>query len=292
MSDHHVVDITELAILGEQFPLRLMQLGFRLMQVMDEEGRDRVRYVLPPVCEIPAGPFRRGSDPQYHPGIQEIPPCPIVVVVPAFQIGRYPVTVAEYAYAIEAGIVSAPQRIAKMTWQEQQQRPDHPVLCITWLQARAYAEWLAQMTGQSWRLPTETEWEKAARGVDGFIYPWGNQWDTTRANTEDGGPGMTTPVGCYADSGDASPYGAHDMAGNVWEWTSTTYQPYPYLANDGREALDRVAEKVLRGGSRIDDPECARAAYRDRWWPGNSSPYAGGRLVHGRCDKKSICGNV
>jgi len=283
-------DVTELAVLGEQFPLRLMELGFRLMQVMDKAGQDQYRYVVPPICEVPAGSFLMGSDKQHDPEAEDNELPPHEMTLPAYEIARYPLTVAEYTCAVLAGAVPAPQCDGRVTWQGQR---DHPVVSITWFDAKAYARWLAKVTGQSWRLPTEAEWEKAARGSDGRIYPWGNDWDETKANTRDDvWPRTMTPVGFYADSEDASPYGAHDMAGNVWEWTSTTYQPYPYQASDGREDLERVAEKVLRGGSRIDDPECARAAYRDLWWPWNSSAYAGGRLVHGRCDKKSICGNV
>src|SRR5262249_5019358 len=146
------------------------------------------------------------------------------------------------------------------SWRRQQQRPDHPVVNITWSAARAYAVWLAQLTGASWRLPTEAEWEKAARGTQGRIYPWGNQWDKTRANTKEGGPSDTTAVGTYPTG--ASPYGVQDMAGNVWEWTSTLYGSYPYSQDDGRENPDSAGNRVLRGGSWNNGREQARAAYR------------------------------
>ncbi len=111
----------------------------------------------------------------------------------------------------------------------------------------AYAKWLAERTGQPWRLPSEAEWEKAARGTDGQIYPWGDTFDASRANTDEGKKGGTTPVGSYPSG--ASPFGALDMAGNVWEWTNTVYKPYPYVATDGRERLDSTENRVLRGGS-------------------------------------------
>src|SRR5262249_37019470 len=103
----------------------------------------------------------------------------------AYQIARFPVTVAEYACAIRAKAVREPPKRSSHTieWRTQLQRLDHPVVNVSWHNAIAYAAWLAKVTGQPWRLPTEAEWEKAARGTDGRIYPWGDLWDQTRANT-------------------------------------------------------------------------------------------------------------
>jgi len=149
---------------------------------------------------------------------------------------------------MRAGVVRKP-RYLLITWVYQLQRLDAPVACISWAEATAYAAWLARLTGQAWRLPTEAEWEKAARGADGRRYPWGNQWDSSRANVDkidawvldherpDAGSAGTgkrrpslaramakhpelfedepTPVGAFAGRGDASPCGAHDLAGSV-----------------------------------------------------------------------------
>jgi len=163
--------------------------------------------------------------------------------------------------------VPAPQGQDNDRYGWKQQRPDHPVVCVSWQNARDYCRWLAQVTGQPWRLPTEAEWEKAARGTDGRIYPWGSEWDKLRANTSDGGPGGTTEVGHYSGAGsrdpkgDASPYGCHDMAGNVWEWTSTAwYDRPPYDANKYENDSDNI--HVLRGSSWNDNPRVARAAFR------------------------------
>jgi formylglycine-generating enzyme required for sulfatase activity len=148
---------------------------------------------------------------------------------------------------------------------------------ISWDDADTYAQWLTQLTGEPLRLPTEAEWEKAARGTDGRIYPWGNQWDKTRANTRDGGPGATTPVGTYPSG--ASQYGAEDMAGNVLEWTSTLYEAYPYNPTDGRENQYTPGDRVLRGGSWANYPTNVRSAYRFVPNPSDALNGYGFRLV-------------
>src|SRR5262249_33065768 len=154
----------------------------------------------------------------------------------------FPITVAEYACAVRAEWVREPLRRHGVSWHAQQCRPDHPVVNVSWDDAMAYADWLATVSRQPWRLPTEAEGEKAARGPDGRIYPWGDHWDQTRANTSDGGPGTTTPVG--RNPRGASPYGAQDLAGNVWEWCSTLSLLYPYQETDGREAGDAYGRRV------------------------------------------------
>jgi len=271
------VDITELAVLGEQFPLRLMQLGFRLFQVVDVYERDQVRYVLPPLCEVAAGSFLMGSDRQRDPQMSDDEMKQSPRYVPAFRIGAYPVTVAEFACAVEAGAIKEPSRGSNFTWQTQQQRPDHPVVCITWHQARAYATWLTKLTCQHWRLPTENEWEKAARGTDGRIYPWGNQWDMRKANAGESNINTTTPIGSYADQGDASPYGVHDMSGNVWEWTGSRYLPFSTVQTE--DDADTATDRVLRGGSWNLYARDARVAYGIRGRVGTSENTSGMRLV-------------
>ncbi|HLY30195.1 MAG TPA: SUMF1/EgtB/PvdO family nonheme iron enzyme, partial [Ktedonobacterales bacterium] len=251
------------AIAPDHFPQGLARLGF--------VGRvlDGVEVIMPPVCDVPAGSFPMGSDKRRDKDAQdnELPQKDIPVA--AFQIARYPVTVAEYACAVRAKAVREPPQGTwrPITWQEQLKQLDHPVVCIAWNDALAYATWLAQVTKQPWRLPTEAEWEKAARGTDGRIYPWGDRFEPTRCNVDARSArgqyiGHTTPVGSYPSG--ASPYGAQDMAGNVWEWCSTRYQSYPYTANDGRENLNSTGNRVLRGGSWFDYPRVARAA--SRYW--------------------------
>jgi formylglycine-generating enzyme required for sulfatase activity len=220
------------------------------------------KAIVPPLSAvIPAGQFVMGGDAQSYQGSPKVS-----VNLGAFQIGLYPVTVAEYACAVAAGAVPAPATSGNVTWAGQQQHLDHPVVCVSWLNARDYAAWLAGVTGQPWRLPSEPEWERAARGTDGRIFPWGNTWDAARANTSEGGPGTTTPVGAYADKGDASPVGAHDLAGNVWEWTKSLWAD-TYDAIKCESDSDSSTARVLRGGSWDDSSQLARAASRLRSTP-------------------------
>jgi len=146
---------------------------------------------------------------------------------------------------------------------------DHPVVQVSWHDACAYCVWLVKVTGKPYRLPTEAEWEKAARGIDGRIWPWGNKWDANLCNCERL-VNSTTSVGKYSPAGD-SPFGCVDMVGNVWEWTSTTigclepwpaHYVYPYDPNDGREDLSLPTRRVGRGGSWVNDRRNSRCAFR------------------------------
>ena len=152
----------------------------------------------------------------------------------------------------------------------------------------AYIAWLVETTGQlGWRLPTEAEWEKAARwdpqrGVS-RIYPWGDSFDKERCNTRESGIGTTSPVGSYPTSdarrSGASPFGVEEMSGNVWEWWSSLYKPYPYIQSDGREDSKSTETRTLRGGSWDSDAGSARAAYRYYGAPVNLTSVRGFRLV-------------
>ena len=157
---------------------------------------------------------------------------------------------------------------------------DHPVSHVSWDDAVAFCRWASAVTGATVRLPTEAQWEKAARGTRGGRYPWGNEAPNGRllnyadrnfraswadAN-EDDGYGVTSPVGEYSKQGD-SPYGCADMAGNVWEWTSSLFEEYPYRAGDGREDPTDRGRRVLRGGSSADEAKLVRCAGRGKGSP-------------------------
>ena len=173
-----------------------------------------------------------------------------------FYIDKYPVTNAQYGRFLKKAWLHLEP--AHWTMKEYNQ-PDQPVVGVNWEDAQAYCRWAGK------RLPTEAEWEKAARGPDGRRYPWGNEWDPTRANTAEGEPRKPTPVGSYPTG--ASPYGAYDMAGNVWEWTSSLYKAYPYKADDGREDPRASGDRVLRGGAWNNAAELTRASARLRYDP-------------------------
>ena len=172
---------------------------------------------------------------------------------------------------------------------------DHPVVQVSWFDALAYCRWSNRLYGRelphglAFCLPGENEWEKAARGEKGNVWPWGDEWQSRRCNSLEAGPGFTTPAGAYSPDGD-SPYGAANMAGNVWEWTRSLWGPnadipafkYPYDRSDGRENPDAALDilRVLRGGSFGDDEaRYVRCAYRDRLVPDFSYDYLGFRVA-------------
>ena len=143
-------------------------------------------------------------------------------------------------------------------------KEEHPVVKVSWADAVAYCQWLSQATGQPYRLPTEAEWEKAARGSAGRIYPWGNAWVEQQCNTSEDGPGDTTPVGAYPAG--VSLYGLLDIVGNVWERCTTEMgKPYPYdVAEDEWSAasLAKTGVRVLRGDAWSHHRRNTRCAYR------------------------------
>jgi formylglycine-generating enzyme required for sulfatase activity len=164
------------------------------------------------------------------------------VSVDAFYIDLYEVTNALYKTCEEEGVCKPPQSSLSNNRLEYYGNPEfdnYPVIKVDWNQAKTYCEWRGA------RLPTEAEWEKAARGTDGRMYPWGGKLDETLANYH-WNVSDTTAVGSYENG--KSPYGVYDMAGNVWEWVSSLYKPYPYAANDGRESLSATGPRVMRGG--------------------------------------------
>jgi formylglycine-generating enzyme required for sulfatase activity len=165
------------------------------------------------------------------------------VSVNAFYIDKYEVTNALYKQCVDQGACDPPQASNSSThlnYYGNSEFDKYPVIYVTWNQAKAYCEWRGA------RLPTEAEWEKAARGTDGRMYPWGDNLDETFANFNYS-VGDTTPVGSYEKG--KSPYGAYDMAGNVWEWVNSQDRPYPYTPDDGRESPTGDDLRVARGGS-------------------------------------------
>jgi formylglycine-generating enzyme required for sulfatase activity len=161
---------------------------------------------------------------------------------------------------------------------------DHPVVSLSWLDAMKYCAWaneefraeIAQAGNLILRLPTEAEWEKTARGAYGLIYPWGNEFDPKRLNFADNSKMDTVPVGAYPNG--ASPYGCEQMAGNVWEWTHTRFEKYPYKVDDGREKEKASETRVLRGGAFGDSSGSVRCACRSYYGPSGRYGSLGFRL--------------
>ncbi len=255
-------------------PDRLRLLGYT--SVIGQYNGKETKAIVGPLCAIPAGEFLMGSDKNKdrQASDDELPQFPFTLE--EYAIGKYPLTVAEYQAFVEGTGRKEPDN-----WRRQLSHLDHPVVDVSWEDVQAYAQWLAQVTGQPYRLPSEAEWEKAARGTDGRIYPWGNKWDASKANTSEKGPRTTTPVGSYPQG--ASPYGVMDMAGNVWEWTSTIYvEKYPYRNDRQHEDLNSTNDRVLRGGSWNCNSRDARAAYRFSIRQDDSDDAGGARLAVSR----------
>ncbi|MCW1969674.1 MAG: bifunctional serine/threonine-protein kinase/formylglycine-generating enzyme family protein [Anaerolineae bacterium] len=205
------------------------------------------------LIRIPADGFIMGSNygnekPQHR------------VNLPEYWISKTPVTVAQFAVFVQATGYAASSSALRSG------KDNHPVNYVSWHDAQAFCKWASGVLGRTVRLPSEAEWEKAARGTDGRTYPWGEAYpDLTRANygtyVHD-----TTPVGQYSPQGD-SPYGAVDMAGNLDQWTNSLGKPYPYNANDGRENMFDTNDRVFRGGAWNNYPNNLRCAYRGAGYP-------------------------
>ncbi|HEX8729187.1 MAG TPA: SUMF1/EgtB/PvdO family nonheme iron enzyme [Ktedonobacterales bacterium] len=257
-----------------RLPERLATLGY----VMRPFGE--VEAILPPLCEVAAGPRlvsvvkppdKEGDEPEL---------LHRRMTLATYQIARHPVTVAEYACFVRA-LGREPKAWRDggkgLDWRTQLTRPDHPVVCVRWYDALAYAAWLASLTGDHWRLPTEAEWESAARwdaaAQRALTYPWGDTFDPAYCNCAEA-IGLTTAVGSYPEG--ASPCGALDMAGNVWEWTSN-------LAGDGSDESrsDTAPAHIapLRGGSWFSGSAEVTGVTRRSYAPNGYNPAIGFRLV-------------
>lgn len=199
------------------------------------------------------------------------------VSLPAFEIARSPVTNADYHCFIWDVGYRLPRNWTGFTFREDTE--NHPVVGVSKIDAEAYIEWLNQKTKMNFRLPTEAEWERAARGTDGRIYPWGNTFDPWRCNTAESVKKGTTPVGFYSPGGD-SPCGAADMVGNVWEWTQSLFVQYPYLVTRTSESEIKARGRyVVRGGAWYYTRKLARCAAREGILANHLSPSIGFRLT-------------
>ena len=193
-----------------------------------------------PMVKVPAGEFLYGEDQEK-------------AATKVFFVDQHHVTNAEYKKFVDATEHKQPQHWRNGTYPEG--KADHPIVEVNWSSATAYAEWAGK------RLPTSEEWEKAARGTDGRIWPWGNDWDIEKCNVFSGD---TTPIGKYSPNGD-SPYGCWDMAGNAWEWI-------------GGGAPSQL-RAPLRGGDWLDGPDEAQTFYIRMHTPHRKNPFVGFRCA-------------
>ncbi len=208
---------------------------------------------------IPAGEFTMGSDKKKDSMASDDEMPQHTLYLPEYRIARVPVTNAQYLRFVQATKYKTPEHWKGGRIPDGKQ--EHPVVNVSWHDAIAFCAWAGA------QLPSEAEWEKAARGTDGRIWPWGNQPPDKSHCNFDNNVGDTTPVGAYPAG--ASPYGVLDMAGNVWEWTRSAWGSYPYKLEDWRENLNRKENdrRVLRGGSFPYYRNNVRCAYRYRYNP-------------------------
>jgi formylglycine-generating enzyme required for sulfatase activity len=239
--------------------------------------------VEPEVILIPAGEFLMGSDPQQdvHAGGHEQPQHRLYL--PDYYLAKTQVTHAQYYAFLRATGGEAPEGWDWVYHTPLKGKEDHPVVNVSWYDARDYCQWLSEMTGRDYDLPSEAEWEKGARGTDGRIYPWGNQWDATRCNTSERGKIVTTPVDTYPHG--VSPYGVLDMVGNIWEWTRSLWGKYPYPTDQPERAwrenlkAARTRHRVQRGGTGHPLYLDVRCADRRGGYPDDKSAIVGFRVV-------------
>jgi formylglycine-generating enzyme required for sulfatase activity len=221
-------------------------------------GKAQFKFV-----RVPAGEFFMGSTDQDHHARAEEKPQRLVYL-PEFWISKFTITDADYlAYSKDMHIPRPAH------WESQKNNTSRlrtPVVYVSAGDAVGFCEWLSLISRRKIRLPTEQEWEKAARGADGRIYPWGDTWGPRLCNGGNASmPGQLMPVGSFSPAGD-SPYGAADMLGNVWEWTSSVF-------------ADWTTRQVLRGGCYSCPYHQLRCAYRYSVEPDFRGAAVGFRVV-------------
>jgi formylglycine-generating enzyme required for sulfatase activity len=263
-------------------------------------------------CEIPSGEFQLGLNQAQIDKIRseewargwefarETPAS--TVLVPAFAVSLYPVTQIQFWSFVDDGGYEDRQWWTQAGWAwlqkmgfdgpagtECKDRPNYPCTNVSWYEAVAFCNWLSEKISCTIRLPTEVEWEKAARGTDGRSFQWGNSFDASKCNNAATGIERVCAVGCFPlNNGAWAENSPLDMCGNVWEWCTTISEkadefllPYPYDKGDGRENLDLGDEylRVVRGGSFLNPPFLTRTTFRGRDKPFSRFARQGFRVV-------------
>ena len=236
--------------------LQMGEFSFAPASTISSEAKSSASTVIGKMVRIPKGEFLYG-DKKEKKNIDH-----------DYEIGAYPVTNGEYKKFIgENPNYEIPEHWIKEQRTFPEKKENHPVVSVSFEDALKYCEWRTKkegLQGPPYRLPTEVEWEKAARGTDGRVYPWGDEFDKEKCNSSESGINDTTPVNKYPDG--VSQYGCYDMAGNVWEWVDSWYE------------TEKV--RVLRSGSWVDgDQERVRASNRDRLLPAGRVSNIGFRVA-------------
>jgi len=284
------------AVLGVFNPAKAREIDFRVRleaaEALGQAGDPRLQGDN--WIRIVAGNFRMGAQntdprqPNHDPdaGVDESPAHE--VDLDAYDIARYPVTVQEFRHFLDDQDGYKNERWWKAGgfgqtqgpggWEEQVLYPNRPVVGVSWYEAAAYCAWIGERLRRQVRLPTEAEWERAARGTAGRKYPWGNEEpDAERANYG-GEVGHPTPVGLYPQG--ATPDRIEDMAGNVWEWVADRYAKDYYRQSPPKNPTgpESGSSRVVRGGSWFSEAS-ARASYRDSNHPDRRGSGLGFRVV-------------
>jgi formylglycine-generating enzyme required for sulfatase activity len=214
-------------------------------------------------CLVPTGTFDMGMGEESHIQTLEEP----------FYIAQYPVTNAQWRVAVEVGVLKEPWANGKQ-WYDDPEMANAPVVGITWFDAQKFAEWVGC------RLPTEREWEYAARGVESWIYPWGSSWDEYNVVYYDNADNKPSDVSSRPDG--ASWVGAQHLSGNVWEWTASLKGNYPYPSDGRREAYNGTRDdsnRISRGGSWTSYRAYMQMSLRKARYAGNVEIDLGFRLA-------------
>jgi formylglycine-generating enzyme required for sulfatase activity len=278
------IEMTDTGLVELKEALRPLLVAGNIEGIDLEELRPEIppQPFEPETVLIPTGSFLMGSLPGENIPASELPQHEVDLAV--YRIGKFPVTIAQYAEFVKQTKHPAPKKVGWFGPTPPKNKLDHPVVGTSWYDALAYCQWLEEQTGRAYRLPSEAEWEKAARGTDGRIFPWGDEWDAKRCNCANS---ETTPVAAFPAG--QSPYGCYDMLGNVWEWTSTLWGQdwqesefgYPYRRDDGREDLtvEATVYRLFRGGDFDDELTLLRCAARSWYAPDNVHKARGFRVV-------------
>ena len=265
-------------VLSTDVPLQLIkgeqQLRARIAELMVQLVAAEEETVAIETILIRAGDFLMGSDP-YDQEAHDNEKPQHKVTLPAYEIGKYSVTNAQYWVFVRA--IGHPTPVHWSYGQVPSGKENHPVVNVSLEDARVFCGWLTETTGWLCRLPTEAEWEKAARGSlpDRRRYPWGDEWVDGAANTKEASYNDTTPVDAF-DEKNRSLFGVIDMAGNVLEWTDSEYKPFSYSAY---ETMIGGTRYVVRGGCFTLPWYNARVTWRGRYTPDTVRPYLGFRVA-------------